>query len=70
MPFCGVLSTLAVALLWFVSKKFHYFTDYSLRSYSDYYWPRRSGLLLHLTGGLFVGQEQSLGSVCSGQNQA
>jgi uncharacterized membrane protein YozB (DUF420 family) len=50
----GVLSMLAVALLWFVSKKFHYFADYSLRSYSDYYWPRRSGLVLHLTGGIIA----------------
>jgi uncharacterized membrane protein YozB (DUF420 family) len=49
-----VLSMLAVALLWFVSKKIHYATDYSLRSYSDYYWPRRSGLLLHLTGGMLA----------------
>ena len=50
----GVLSALAVALLWFVGKRFHYFADYSLRSYSDYYWPRRSGLLLHLTGGMLA----------------
>jgi drug/metabolite transporter (DMT)-like permease len=50
----GVLSVLAVALLWFVGTKFHYFSDYSLRSYSDYYWPRRSGLLLHLTGGMLA----------------
>jgi uncharacterized membrane protein len=45
---------LAVALLWFVSKKFHYFADYSLRSYTDYYWPRRTGLVLHLTGGMLA----------------
>jgi hypothetical protein len=50
----GVLSVLAVALLWFVGKKLHYFADYSLASYSDYYWPRRSGLLLHLTGGMLA----------------
>lgn len=50
----GVLTVLAVALFWFVSKKFHYFADYSLRSYSDYYWPRRLGLLLHLTGGMLA----------------
>ena len=46
-----VVAALALALLWFVSQKIHYATDYSLASYSDYYWPRRAGLLLHLTGG-------------------
>jgi hypothetical protein len=49
-----VLGVLAAALLWFVSKKVHYFADYSLHSYSDYYWPRRSGLVLHLTGGMLA----------------
>ena len=46
-----VLTALAVALLWFVSGKIHYFTHYSLASYTDYYWPRRAGLLPHLLGG-------------------
>ncbi len=46
-----MLGALAAVLLWFVSKKFHYFADYSLASYSDYYWPRRVGLIAHLTGG-------------------
>ena len=47
----AILGALAAALLWFVSKKVHFFTDYSPASFSDYYWPRRSGLLLHLAGG-------------------
>jgi uncharacterized membrane protein len=46
-----VMAALAVALLWFVGGRTHYVTDYSLNSYSDYYWPRRAGLLLHLAGG-------------------
>jgi hypothetical protein len=46
-----VLGALAAALLWFVSHKLHYFLDYSLASYSDYLWPRRAGLIPHLTGG-------------------
>lgn len=47
----GALGTLAVALIWFVGKKIHYATDYSLASYSEYYWPRRAGLITHLCGG-------------------
>lgn len=47
----GALSVLAIALLWFVSRKFHYFSDYSLASYTEYFWPRRVGLIPHLAGG-------------------
>lgn len=50
----GVLGTLAAALLWFVSHKLHYFSDYSLASYTEYFWPRRVGLILHLTGGVLA----------------
>jgi hypothetical protein len=46
-----VLAALAIALLWFVGQKLHYFTDYSLASYTDYFWPRRGGLIPHLAGG-------------------
>jgi uncharacterized membrane protein len=49
-----VVAALAAALLWFVGSRVHYLTDYSLASYSDYYWPRRAGLILHLTGGVFA----------------
>jgi uncharacterized membrane protein len=47
-----VLAALAAALLWFVAHKLHYLTDYSLGSYSDYFWPRRAGLIPHLVGGM------------------
>ncbi len=50
----GVLAALAAVLIWFVSKKLHYFADYSLSSYSAYYWPRRSGLILHLASGMLA----------------
>lgn len=46
-----VLSAPALALAWFVGQRVHYLTDYSLSSYSDYYWPRRGGLIPHLAGG-------------------
>ena len=47
----GAVGLLAVLSIWFLSGRIHYLTDYSKPSYSDYYWPRRSGLVLHLTGG-------------------
>jgi uncharacterized membrane protein len=51
LPLIVVVAALAAALLWFVGHRMHYVTDYSLASYSDYYWPRRAGLLFHLAGG-------------------
>ena len=51
LPLIVIVAALAAALLWFVGHRMHYVTDYSLASYSDYYWPRRAGLLLHLAGG-------------------
>jgi hypothetical protein len=42
---------LALALLWFVVQKVHYLTDYSPSYYTDYFWPRRAGLIPHLIGG-------------------
>src|SRR5882724_9879510 len=47
-----VLALLAAALLWFVTRKLHYLSDYSLGSYTDYFWPRRAGLIPHLAGGV------------------
>jgi uncharacterized membrane protein len=46
-----VLAALALAILWFVGHRLHYLTDYSISSYSDYFWPRRAWLIPHLTGG-------------------
>jgi len=46
-----VLAALALALLWFVSRTLHYLTNYSLASYTSYFWPRRAGLIPHLAGG-------------------
>ena len=46
-----VLAALALGLLWFVVQRIHYLTDYSPASYTPYYWPRRAGLVTHLTGG-------------------
>jgi uncharacterized membrane protein len=49
-----VLAALATALLWFIGQKLHYLTDYSLASYTDYFWPRRVGLIPHLAGGVLA----------------
>jgi uncharacterized membrane protein len=47
-----VCIVLGAAMLWFVSQKLHYLTDYTVASYSDYFWGRRVGLLAHLLGGM------------------
>lgn len=49
-----VLLVLVAALLWFLTSKRHYLLDYSVASYTGYYWPRRAGLIAHLTGGLLA----------------
>lgn len=46
-----VLAVLGATLLWFVVQKAHYLTDYSQASYTDYFWPRRAGLIPHVAGG-------------------
>jgi uncharacterized membrane protein YozB (DUF420 family) len=49
-----VLAILGALLLWFLSGRAHYLTDYSPRSYSDYYWARRGALIPHLAGGVLA----------------
>jgi uncharacterized membrane protein len=51
IPLLMVLAALALAVLWFVSHKLHYLTEYSLASYSEYFWPKRAWLIPHLAGG-------------------
>jgi uncharacterized membrane protein len=53
-PLVIVLALLLLALSYFVVPRAHYVTDYSLASYSSYFWPRRFGLLVHLAGGLIA----------------
>jgi uncharacterized membrane protein len=54
MILAAILFVLAAAMLWFLSHKKHYFFDYSVASYTDYYWPRRLALIAHLTGGVLA----------------
>jgi uncharacterized membrane protein len=49
-----IVLMLAAGLLWFVTRRLHYLTDYSPGSYSDYFWPRRAGLIPHLVGGIIA----------------
>jgi uncharacterized membrane protein len=53
-PLVILLALLLLALAYFVVPRAHYVTDYSLASYSNYFWPRRIGLLVHLSGGLIA----------------
>lgn len=53
----GLLAALIVlggAALWFIVKSALHYTDYSLESYTAYYWPRRAALIPHITGGLMA----------------
>jgi len=45
------MAILALLIIWFLSGRIHYIADISETSYSSYFWPRRTGLLLHLGGG-------------------
>lgn len=54
LPLIALVAALAIALVWFVRNKTHYLADYSLASFTDYYWPRRAGLVPHLIGGLLA----------------
>jgi hypothetical protein len=45
---------LLAAITWFVTRAGHYLTDYSLTSYTGYFWPRRFGLVAHLSGGILA----------------
>ena len=47
----ALLGALALVVLWFASDKVHFVADFSEPSYSPYFWPRRFGLLLHISGG-------------------
>jgi hypothetical protein len=51
VPLLMLLAALFVALVWFAAPRAHYVTDFSLASYSGYFWPRRFGRLFHLAGG-------------------
>lgn len=54
LPLILAIALLAAAFAWFAGQRLHYLTDYSVHSYTDYYWPRRAGLVLHLTGGVLA----------------
>ena len=47
-----VVAGLGATLAWFIAGKLHYLFDWSLASYSSYYWGRRLGLVVHLVPGM------------------
>jgi uncharacterized membrane protein YfcA len=53
-PVAVILLALAAAILWFVTRRWHYYSQITPDSYSDYFWPRRAGLVPHIFGGLLA----------------
>ena len=51
IPLAVAIALLVAGMIWFVGRVSHYLTDYSLASYTGYFWPRRVGLAVHLVGG-------------------
>jgi uncharacterized membrane protein len=51
LPLIAILLVLAASLLWFLRTKLHY-ANYALASYTDYFWPRRAGLVPHILAGI------------------
>lgn len=47
----AILVAVGAIAAWFLYGKLHYVTDVSVESYTPYWWPRRTGLLLHVAGG-------------------
>ena len=46
-----ILGSLALLAVWFIATRAWPYASYSPVSYSDYFWPRRWGLIPHLLGG-------------------
>jgi hypothetical protein len=53
-PLIIILALLAAAGLYFVQQKLHYYSDFSLASYGEYFWGRRLALVPHLFGGFYM----------------
>ena len=49
-----ITALLVAAMTWFVARTLHYLIDYSPTSYTGYFWPRRIGLVMHLSGGILA----------------
>jgi uncharacterized membrane protein len=49
-----ITALLVAAMTWFVARILHYLTDYTLESYTGYFWSRRVGLVMHLSGGILA----------------
>ena len=49
-----ITALLLAGMTWFVWRVLHYLTDYTVASYTQYFWPRRFGLVAHLFGGILA----------------
>lgn len=50
----AIFGALALCALWFIVKNALHYANYSLTSYTGYFWPRRAGLIPHITGGVIA----------------
>jgi hypothetical protein len=46
------LAVMAGLVLWFIVHRALRFTSFDAATYADYFWPRRFGLVPHITGGM------------------
>jgi hypothetical protein len=46
------LAVMAGLVLWFIVHRTLRFTSFDAATYADYFWPRRFGLVPHITGGM------------------
>lgn len=49
-----VLAVMMGLVLWFIVHRALPFTSFDAATYTDYYWPRRFGLVPHITGGMIA----------------
>ena len=50
----SILSALALLALWFIGRSALPYFEFSQAHYGPYFWPRRWGLVLHITGGVIA----------------
>jgi uncharacterized membrane protein len=48
----AVLGTVALIALWFIVTRALRYSDFSVSTYGNHFWPRRWGLMLHVVGGV------------------
>ncbi|MGH8136798.1 MAG: DUF2306 domain-containing protein [Steroidobacteraceae bacterium] len=49
-----IVAALGLGAAWFIATSAWRYTNYSFSTYTDYYWPRRGGLIPHIAGGFIA----------------